>query len=267
MFLRTGENTSFPKEALQLTSNYNTIRGNVFHAPFNAPLTIVGVTGADGRVYDSNNNYIYNNTMFEMGKRSLVAFITQTGSVDNTVFSNNLLYKPIYGATERPPHYMGLMLGCPSWNSTTWGNSTFQNNCIAANRSGAQSIDYPYSVVLNDVDYSARDVQDNFPAHWSGNICADPRIWSENPDTLDARGDSLYATWGWYKLRYDSPCIDQGAVIHDPNGEHVRNINANWGWYDLRYIGSAPDIGAYEYRRENAAPPVAPSLDCRPGRG
>lgn len=267
-FVRIGEGTSFPKPEIQCTGSYNTIRGNIFHSPMNAPVELNATTQDDGVTYDTDYNYIYNNTMFENGSRKLAQFLEYAGSVENNVFSNNILYKPIYGWCDclggHP--YTGLWLSCPTWNTSTWGNSTFRNNLINADRVGTRGADYPDAVVLFDTPYSINYLNGNFPGHWSGNISGDPRIWSENPDTLDAKGDSLFGAWGWFKLKSDSPCIDKGIVVHDANGEYVRNINANWGWYDLPYYGSAPDIGAYEYRRQSGAPPIAPLLDCRPGR-
>jgi hypothetical protein len=185
---------------------------------------------------------------------------------------------------------MGLMLHNPSWSlndsPSGWGGCVFKNNCIKTDRPSPQS-----PVVWRDTPYSFATLQSSYPAHWSGNIEQNPLFFSNNVDTFTtditsplyrtgiaswsgdlssaSHGigypDSCYGDWYWYKLRYNSPCIDRGIVVQDPNGEYVRSINARWGWYDLSYAGSAPDIGAYERPGQSGAPPSPPTLTSRPG--
>jgi hypothetical protein len=272
-FLRTGESIAYPKEAIQLSGNHITIRKNIFHTPFNVPLSVASQpTGAGGPVRLAHHNYIYNNTASEC--RDVLMRIHQTsGVVQYNVFTNNLLYYPVnedYG--PNPWRTFWIAPGSSGWgigNATSdWGYNTWLNNCMYPGRSDPQS-----AVSVEGIgEYQVSTLNASYPAHFSGNIQVDPQMFSANIETLTTNAasplyrvgiapwsgnlggthgigepDTCYGDWGWYKIKAASPCRDAGVAVSDPNGSYVRGTNANWGWSNLTYQGSAPDIGAYEY--------------------
>jgi hypothetical protein len=130
----------------------------------------------------------------------------------------------------------------------------FWNNCIRKDghdENWGEAIVYAEDAEYGGIfTYSVAGIQANDPVAWAANVGLDPRLASEFPD---AYGQN------WWYLQSQSPLVDRGMVVQDPNGAYVENLFPGYGWDDLGYLGSAPDVGAHESNGENPAPLSAPA--------
>jgi len=274
LFLHSGESTHYSKPAIQMNSEYNSIRRNVFYNPLNQGLFLAGsyMTGGAGGSW-VQHNYIYNNTFFHNYKyASISMLILDTSdqpynSVENNHFYNNILYKSL----DRWNVGTGFDYECEvavqainsnsahNWTNPPWGGNRFYNNLFRHDSRGlAKDSMVAFAPQGGGVHaYKIPDLQASSPTYWSTNIGDDPKLASESPDA--------YGT-GWWYLKSGSPCINAGIAVVDSNGIKVQAVAPGYGWGNLTHSGFAPDIGAYEWGGENPSPPSVPPLSSFPGR-
>lgn len=256
------------KNGIQISGGRNnSIRRNIFYNLYNRGVEVSSYSNATN---STNNNWIYNNTFFNISTRSSGTspaswIVLGTGNVNpgTKYTTDNHFYNNI---AEKVAQYNHVDIGVRvaffyyypyeqdlgdnlSELTTTndWRNNWLRNNDIRPYNRGTSSYD--------DLAGGIRYTGSAYTGTWtitavnglgsqSGNIRQDPRFASTNTGAAN-----------WWYLQSDSPCIDAGIIVNDPNA-------AIGGWSQLTYAGSAPDIGAYEYAGVN---PPAPSPSPPPG--
>jgi hypothetical protein len=241
------------KNGIQISGgSNNSIRKNIFHSLYNRGIEI-GAYSADSSPI--NNNYIYNNTFYNIPTRSDItgnnAWVkigtASSGpyTVRDNKFINNIVAK--VGMQQTSEWSAGLH-GVWLYGHTTeydagdtesavtatndWNGNILKNNCIRVFFSNAYQLNYDSAIYYANAGggvvlrYSVTGV--NGKGSMSGNTTSDP---------LFASLDDAQSNW-WY-LQSGSPMIDGGIVVNDPNA-------ATGGWKQLTYSGSRPDIGAFE---------------------
>ena len=271
-----GETTTKTKAAFYVAGAHNTIRKNVTYCPIAGSLGMKGMR-FDDFCYEVYSNYVYNNTFFGGQSEHLELVVKNTGinacadaRLNDNVFANNIFYKStgytsdvgsragelkLYLYDASPEHnWIDPDQSGVSPATTHWGGNMFWNNCI---RKDGHDADWNEVVVYAEdaeyggiYTYSIDDIQSNDPVAWAANTGVDPQIASEYPDAYGMN---------WWYLQLQSPLIDRGMVVQDPNGSYVEELFPGQGWGNLGYLGTAPDIGAHESNGENPAPLSAPN--------
>lgn len=232
-----------------------TIRKNFFIRPLSRVFEINSYSGLTDTIEDI---WIYNNTFYDIGWRGVLDTSlgvamqhrsVSTGSYQDVKWYNNLLEKvgqtlidPSDGTYCNMPFYVVWTLayyndvpdaGCgeSGLEASDWNGFVLKNNNIRPYFDGAYRLDYDHTIYYVrggscgcEAYYSAAGV--NGIGSASGNMSQDPMfIDPENGD---------------FGLEENSPVIDKGIVVADPNADEG-------GWDQLDYAGNAPDIGAFEY--------------------
>lgn len=223
----------YPKTGIQLTADNNTARRNVIHTAAHTNSGIYfGAYTFQGTVQHSRNNYVYNNTLYNIGGAG-VAYAQKDAAINTgNVFANNIIYKARQageytgGGVPNASYYFWFDTyhANANWEAFPNGNIV-QNNWLETKghvayvkKAGAQAGQWGKPMEW---------VQTNFPASFFSNHVsdADPRFADEAKNT--------------FSLMSDSPLIDKGVVIDDIPGK-------TGGWGNLSHCGVAPDIGAFE---------------------
>lgn len=223
-------NPANSKSMLQVWSNNNSFRRNIFYNTGTATTSLVVETDVISHV--AQNNYFYNNTMYNTYYQ---AINLGNANVNNNKFYNNIFWN---NHTQGPSDVDGYVQGASvsiAGHSTGW-NNTFDHNFIQYGSSTSH-------VIYQDLDRTGTlsQVQGYYPTLWTNNI------------TNAAGPGFVNAGAGNFNLAVGSVCIDAGVVVNDTNA-------ATGGWSQLTYSGSGPDIGAFEYGLVGSAPAAPQNL-------
>ncbi len=198
--------------------------------------------GGAGSVLElSNVNLLFSNNIVQQNMAGMFSgignkkggglYIDSSGSklklFNNTVYANS-------SAVEGG----GVYIKTDNDQEVTLANNIFWQNYTLGNKNSGYDvyIDNNTSVSLLNNDYSYLFVKDNDLITLSGNIDNDPVF--ENPYT------------GNLHLSPDSPCIDAGLVLDDPDFSKIKeDIDG-----DKRVEGNSVDIGADEFVEGQSKP-------------
>ncbi|MFH1366792.1 MAG: FG-GAP-like repeat-containing protein [Patescibacteria group bacterium] len=296
IIVHAGDTTSKSKSGLFINSSNSTIRRNVIYSPLGGGLDLSANNAHTTAfpVYSSNNNLIYNNTVFgagqgyagswstpdDSGGYNLSVFVqncrTACSVADNT-FANNIFYKSTNGKawfssshTAYEPEIdidLSVSNNTNNWlepddasttpTSTHWGGNKFYNNIVRRATDGLADEDvivWLRSIWPTQQPYSINKIQNEDPVAWQNNLGADPLLISEDPDGFGLNN-------GWWRLKSGSPAIDGGRAINDSHGAYVETLYPGYGWSDLSYTGLTLDIGAAEYEASVLTVPPAERSD------
>jgi len=242
------------KSAIQVSgASHNSFRRNVIYDIYTRAVELstygaVGNTATDNWFY---NNVFYNITTRpdETGNNAWVEISANYGGVNdisNNVFINNIADRVAqqtcseYATNHiRSAWILGYFYENDAGDSESelinndWNGNILKNNVIRVYHDGSYDLSAPQAIYYmyttsggghDDLYYSVEGV--NGIGSMSGNRVDDCKF--VDPENHD------------FHLQADSPCIDAGIVVNDPNA-------AIGGWEQLSYNGDAPNIGAYEY--------------------
>ena len=228
------EVVGYPKVGIQLTASNNSVRNNTIYATARRDAGIYfGAYDYYGTIQNSENNVVYNNTLYQIGGEGLSFTQKAKASNSNNKIFNNVIYKASYGG----PYPGG---GVPRGNYDIWIDTyhaernwdVFPNGNVFRNNWHQSTVDVAYVKKAGQQSgqwgRSISLVEKLFPDNFAGNLISD-----DDPQFLDESKNR-------FELRKNSPLIDKGIVVDDYNGK-------KGGWGNLSYCGKAPDIGAFEF--------------------
>jgi len=254
------------KNAFQLSgSSYNSFRRNVVFDIMNRGVEL----DTYGSFASATNNWFYNNTFYNIPSSSRdndnAAWVSIVGNRNPSAVSNNRFYNNIadkvgqgYVRTSGyvgQPYYVVWMLhynyptdaghSLATLVSNDWNGNFIKNSIIRPYQNGAYNLGYDRAIVYSTWaggssygDFNAVTGVNSGHGSMANLSSSDPKFTSTNTSIAN-----------WWHLQADSPCIDAGILVNDPNA-------SIGGWSQLSYAGAAPDIGAYEYGGVNPNPPL-----------
>ena len=199
------------KSMIQLWSNYNTFRRNIFRDSGTG--TCSDAFETDVISHPAHDNLIYNNVFYNLYYQ---AVNIGQANVTNNKFYNNVFWKNHTAPFDQDGVMQGASFVIFS-HSSLW-NNIFSHNFILYTTDNAH-------IIYQDGDRSFNN---------TGAAAAYPTLWTNNLSINTGPGFVDPVTTHDFHLAAGSPSIDTGVVVNDPD------------WGNLTYSGSAPDLGVFE---------------------
>jgi len=202
-----------------VASSNNTVEGCLIHD--NAAFGLQIYNGYGER---ADNNTIKNNKVFNNSTAGTGSGLLASSGSGNLIYNNIVYGHQLYG--------IDVSFGSPS-NTGVYNNTVYNNG--GGIRAGSDSTG---AIIKNNIVYQSGSAVSNSGSGTtlSNNLTADPKF--VNPSAGD------------FQLQSTSPAIDSGVALPQV-GIDIEGV--------LRPQGTAFDLGAHEYKSQQAATPTPPT--------